>query len=300
MAGWREGGAWHLLVVVLLLCQAHSSLAVTCGRTITVKSGLSDISPIVGGEPANITEFPWQVGILEEGKHICGGSILNEWWILSASHCFETIYRSNLAIVHGTEDLEVKHVDNVEVDKLIIHPDYDSGIYDNDIALLLLKSPLTLDNTRVPICLSEVTNEKAWTNCWVTGWGVTSLDLMKTSKLQKVNLHLVKWEKCFNIFPLVTMNMLCAGSSKDGKDACQGDSGGPLVCLKKKKKSAWYQLGIVSWGMGCGRKEHPGVYTRVSKYLLWIHSETARAGKPYRREPDSGEEWPGPLQQKAY
>uniref|UniRef100_A0A8C2VYF1 Serine protease 52-like n=1 Tax=Chinchilla lanigera TaxID=34839 RepID=A0A8C2VYF1_CHILA len=265
---------------------------VKCGQRIKVESGPFEISPILGGKPASITEFPWQVGILDKGKYICGGSILNEWWILSASHCFERTNQSNLVIIHGTEDLEANYMDSVEVDKLIIHPEYDSGIYDNDIALLLLKSPLTWDSTTVPICLTEVTSEKAWTTCWVTGWGITSLNLRRVSKLQKVDLDLVEWEKCYDIFSIVTMNMLCAGSSKDGKDTCQGDSGGPLVCLKKgKKKSSWYQLGIVSWGVSCGRKEYPGLYTKVSNYLLWINSETTQAGKPYRHEPDSGQQW---------
>ncbi|KFO38067.1 Serine protease 52, partial [Fukomys damarensis] len=254
-------------------------------------------SAVIGGDPANITEFPWQVGILDKGSHICGGSILSEWWILSASHCFENTNHSNLAIVHGTDNLEAEEVESVGVDLIIIHPDYDSAIYNNDIALLLLKTPLVFDVTRMPVHLSEVTDTQAWTTCWVTGWGVTSLTFTKTSKLQKVKLDLVQWEKCFHIFPLFTTNMICAGSSEDGKDACQGDSGGPLVCRKKKKKkkkkkkNTWYQLGIVSWGKGCAKKDLPGVYTKVSNYLPWINGETTQAGMPYSHEPDSGQRW---------
>ncbi|XP_033621420.1 serine protease 52 isoform X2 [Fukomys damarensis] len=126
---------------------------------------------------------------------------------------------------------------------------------------------------------------------------LAGLTFTKTSKLQKVKLDLVQWEKCFHIFPLFTTNMICAGSSEDGKDACQGDSGGPLVCRKKKKKkkkkkkNTWYQLGIVSWGKGCAKKDLPGVYTKVSNYLPWINGETTQAGMPYSHEPDSGQRW---------
>ena len=67
----------------------------------------------------------------------------------------------------------------------------------------------------------------------------------------------------------------------------QGDSGGPLVC-QKKPRNVWYQLGIVSWGVGCGQKNLPGVYTKVSNYLLWISRETTLSGRPYMNEPDSG------------
>lgn len=57
--------------------------------------------------------------------------------------------------------------------------------------------------------------------------------------------------------------MMCAGYVDGGRDTCQGDSGGPLVC-------DGFIQGIVSWGIECGERFHPGVYTKVANYRNWI------------------------------
>ncbi|XP_057576621.1 serine protease 52-like [Hippopotamus amphibius kiboko] len=267
-------------------CDMGIRLGLKCGQTINSPEK-SEALNIIGGVPADIVDFPWQVRILNNGRHLCGGSILTEWWILTAAHCFKNKNISALEVVHGEENLDTE----IKVDKLITHYYFDSWLYINDIALLLLKSPLNLGVKKVPICLSEVSDIKKWTNCWVTGWGTTSTSVqsLQETGLRKVNMQLIDWETCVHMMPLLTKTMLCAGDLRGGKDACQGDSGGPLVCQKKTNKTKWYQLGIVSWGVGCGRKKRPGVYTKVSSYLSWIEEETKLLQRPYKHEPDSGD-----------
>ena len=62
---------------------------------------------------------------------------------------------------------------------------------------------------------------------------------------------------------------LCAGHDEGGRDACQGDSGGGLL-LQDQQSGSFTQLGIISTGIGCARRDLPGVYTRVSHYAQWI------------------------------
>ena len=66
----------------------------------------------------------------------------------------------------------------------------------------------------------------------------------------------------------------------------QGDGGGPLVC---EKDGQWYQVGIVSFGIGCGRRNVPGVYTKVEDYEDWIEQTilTAKRRSNPRRPPST-------------
>jgi len=61
-------------------------------------------------------------------------------------------------------------------------------------------------------------------------------------------------------------SFICAGG-EEGKDSCKGDGGGPLVC---QVGGSWQLAGIVSWGVGCGEKDIPGVYVKVSQFTHWI------------------------------
>ena len=82
-------------------------------------------------------------------------------------------------------------------------------------------------------------------------------ELVKT--LQQVQLPYIDNERCKDFYGgMIYDDMICAGFKDGGKDACQGDSGGPLVVDSNGKDPM--QIGVVSWGVGCARKQKPGVY----------------------------------------
>ncbi|XP_037668710.1 serine protease 55 [Choloepus didactylus] len=274
-----------LLPVLLLMSQAEGK-SIGCGKR-PLFEGVAQYSRIIGGTEAKVGEFPWQVSIQANNDHFCGGAILNNWWILTAAHCFviNKVSPAELIIVLGTNDLKSPSIEMKGVTSIILHKDFDKDNMDNDIALLLVDTPIIFSDLKVPICLPEESRHDIWHECWVAGWGWTKAgdENSGNTDLLKVPIIIMDWEECSKIFPKVTKNMLCAGYKNENYDACQGDSGGPLVCTQDPGEK-WYQVGIISWGKSCGQINVPGIYTLLVNYNLWIKNVTQLEGRPFNYE----------------
>uniref|UniRef100_A0A670ISD0 trypsin n=1 Tax=Podarcis muralis TaxID=64176 RepID=A0A670ISD0_PODMU len=209
---------------------------------------------------------PWQVFLTYgAGYRWCGGSLINDRWVISAAHCYKTP-RTLMAHLgeHDTSQEEGTE-QHIQVEKAIRYPGYDARTTDNDFMLIKLSQPVTFNAFVQPIDISP-SCPSAGEDCLVSGWGNT-----RTSgdKLQCLKLPILSSSACQTSYPgRITKNMFCAGYIEGGKDSCQGDSGGPLVCNGKLS-------GVVSWGAGCAQKNKPGVYTTVCNYHSWIQEVLA-------------------------
>ncbi|XP_036599952.1 transmembrane protease serine 4 [Trichosurus vulpecula] len=228
---------------------------------------------VVGGHEGSVETWPWQVSIRHHRAHFCGGSILDHYWILTASHCFRTYPEVAQWKVKAGTDRLYSRSPYLDIDKIFVFQFNMLYPKENDLALIKLKKPLVMSGRVRPICLPFFDEELAPnTPLWIIGWGSMKESEEKFSKtLQQAEVQLIDRNQCNDkdaYFGSITENMLCAGVPGRSVDSCQGDSGGPLMYFKER----WQIVGIVSWGYGCGQDNIPGVYTRVSSFLNWIYN----------------------------
>ncbi|CAG5907250.1 unnamed protein product [Menidia menidia] len=236
---------------------------------------------IVGGMDAPEGSWPWQVDIQKSNEHVCGGSIINENWVLSAAHCFPNPNDlGSYDIYVGRHQLNGfnQYLSAHGLSRVVIPPGYSEPHDGKDLALLQLSSPITWSDHVRPVCLpASGTLFPADKMCYVTGWGNIreNVPLQGVGTLQEVQVPIISQSSCQEMYLTdpaeqvdILYDMICAGYQEGGKDSCQGDSGGPLVC--QMVNGTWVQAGVVSFGLGCAKRNKPGVYARLTSFSNFV------------------------------
>ena len=254
-----------------------------------------NIQAITNGFPIEIQNVPYQVSIQNKssGKQFCGGSIINNKYILTAAHCVVGTNASNITISvgFGLQNSPESNIQTYNARRIVVNPNYNNTTFDFDVAVIEIYGTFTFNNFVQPIVLISNQNlvpETTGNQVRVSGWGWTTPNGENSSnQLQAVDVPIIEnniadqqLDLAFaNLspprnHPELTQRMISTGAVEINRQgACHGDSGGPLVFKQNGQNDI--QIGVVSWGVPrcVGGENSPSVYSRLSQLVDWVHSE---------------------------
>ncbi|KAJ7394105.1 Serine protease 56 [Desmophyllum pertusum] len=242
--------------------------------------GVSPMTRVIGGVNAVPGSWPWQVGLHRRGRFFCGGSLIAPDWVVTAAHCISSFTGSDYTIRLGDHNRNLNEgtEQSIPGKRVIRHPKYNTPPISNDIALIQLSRPATLNSRVGTVCLpshDEVVPTSA--RCFITGWGKIKHPGSSHHILQQAKLPPVTNAVCAKKLAAspggsrlkITPQMICAGVKGTILSGCHGDSGGPYVC--QTSGGNWVLQGAVSWGSSrCSAAERYTVFARVAKFRKWI------------------------------
>uniref|UniRef100_A0A336LZ85 CSON008724 protein n=1 Tax=Culicoides sonorensis TaxID=179676 RepID=A0A336LZ85_CULSO len=236
---------------------------------------------IVGGLEATPGQFPFQAALFIEaagGTFFCGGSILNNDYILTAAHCVDEAI--SVEVILGAQNIRENEpsqkIYQVPKANIKFHEQWSSSNIRNDIAVLKVGTPIAYNDRIRPTVLprrKDRDNSFAQEACITSGWGKDRDSATGISPvLRWVETEIITNSACASYFPGIIQSSNICASGRGGKSSCNGDSGGPLTVEDQGQTK---QVGIVSFGISLGCSVgFPHAYTRITEYLGWLEANT--------------------------
>ncbi|XP_001659492.2 serine protease SP24D [Aedes aegypti] len=217
---------------------------------------------IVGGHFAEDNQFPHQIGLFYTGNFRCGGSIIDQQWVLTAAHCvldgINKIPPSQLAVYAGSSNLAGDgHF--FEVEDTFAHELY--GEFQHDIALIKLKEKIEFDESmqKIELNTEELEESDAVT---ISGFGRIGTGMDISEQLKYATMYVLREKDCYQAAGFVSKGLICFNNAVDN-GACNGDSGGPAVHDGKL-------VGVANFVISACGTQYPDGYAKVAYYVDWI------------------------------
>lgn len=251
-----------------------------CGRPV-IDPALTPGDRIIGGTEAVPGSWPWLVAFqlhhaLPIDRHFCGGALIDNRHVLTASHCFRYIPSivHPLVRVHvGSHQRESR--DQTEYDVGVKHVCEHRASYKtyNDIAIIKLDEDIPLSDFIQPICLpnysiTDILPED--TELYTAGWGRIDRDDegALAEVLKQLKTKTISSEECQKRISVKLLDTIMCTEHVSGS-TCHGDSGGPVV--RRDDNGTWFLEGVISGGpRKCSGTATPMRFTRVSRFVRWV------------------------------
>lgn len=252
---------------------------------------------VVGGDPVSGGKYPFVAALLDKTwrgsdyqQQFCGGTLIDRDSVLTAAHCVKGALPAQLQVVVGRTLLDSDAGQKRNVAAIVRHPKYTTPklSHNYDAAVLQLKGPdvTTIEPVKLP-ATTQNAFETPGRKLTIAGWGNTRQQSPGgkepdsfPNRMQEAEVPVVSDRRAKRIYREEYSKELMVAAGREGKDTCQGDSGGPLF---ERTDRGPYQVGITSFGAGCGTDGLPGVYAEVNSDQIRSFIVTAAGLQPNAR-----------------
>lgn len=244
-----------------------ATLVLSLGAPPGIVNASEDPSTLIVGGTKTTEQYPWMASLQRAGQHSCGGSLIDQEWVLTAAHCVQDASPTDLGLRIGSPDHTTGGT-TAGVSEIVVHPDYSTKKPNGDIALLKLDRAVP----QTPVQIADGSGA-ANTPSRIIGWGLTCPLRgcgQPPAQLQETETRVVSDGQC-SLSGIDETTEICTGSQQLLlENACFGDSGGPQV---EGAPGNWRLTGVTS-RLGsivpaCGTA--PSIYTDATSYKSWIN-----------------------------
>jgi secreted trypsin-like serine protease len=202
-------------------------------------------------------------------QQFCGGALIDKDSVLTAAHCVYGESATPLQVAVGKTVLSSDQGQTRRVSRIFVHPKYNPNLnIAHDVAVIKLKRPVS---GIAPVKLATASQDYLETpgrDATVAGWGNTvaqppdgDAGSSWPDRMREAQVPLVSDSQGQSVYGSSYFPSLMVAAGETGKDTCQGDSGGPMF---SKVSDRYTQIGVTSFGTGCGASGYPGVYAEVN------------------------------------
>jgi secreted trypsin-like serine protease len=254
-----------------LVAVAFGAGVLVCGGGVAL--GATPAKRVVGGSPADWSQWPYAAAVYEHDTLVCTGSVIARRAVLTAGHCAGPHHGRTMAVVVGRANLaDHSSGKRIEVKRARVTRRY-RRTGNDDFAVLRLAHRTTVPQATLPTRDEAGPAAAVGERLRFAGWGVTHANgTGRTNVLLAAETTVVRGHKCRRAYGRHWGGRAAICTVGDplpqgGRvSACYGDSGGPLVA---DTPAGPLLVGVTSYGgFRCG--EDPTVYARVSDALRFI------------------------------
>lgn len=116
---------------------------------------VANVESMLNGIDAQEGQFPYMVSLInrELKLHMCGGAIIDERHIISDGFCLDKYSTAPEKLIAHVGAWKTSDKSQSEIEKIFVHPDFDSATKRNDIAIVRLANEIIFTDQIQPIAL---------------------------------------------------------------------------------------------------------------------------------------------------